>query len=130
MELPEVARLMVEHDCGAIPVVETEDNLKPVGMITDRDITCRAVAKGVNPQAMKASDVMTPSPITVTPDAPVEECRRALEEHQIRRAIVVDDDGRCCGIVAQADIAKFAPERETAELVKEVSQSSEAPARV
>src|SRR4051794_41186240 len=42
--LPEVARMMVEHDCGAIPVVESRENRWPVGVITDRDITCRTVA--------------------------------------------------------------------------------------
>src|SRR4051794_29324542 len=42
--LPEVARMMVEHDCGAVPVVESREDRRPVGIITDRDITCRAVA--------------------------------------------------------------------------------------
>src|SRR5215208_6036341 len=51
-DLPEVARMMVEHDCGAIPVVESREDRRPVGVITDRDITCRAVAMRRNPLEM------------------------------------------------------------------------------
>jgi CBS domain-containing protein len=47
--LQEVAQMMVDCDCGCIPVVDSEGSKMPVGMITDRDITCRVVAKGQNP---------------------------------------------------------------------------------
>ena len=120
--LRRVAEMMVEHDCGEIPVVEDMKGLKPVGVITDRDITCRTVAKGLNPLTMAASDCMTTPCVTVTPDTPLDECCRVLEENQIRRVPVVDASGACCGIVALADIAKHAKRRETAEVVKEVSE--------
>ena len=120
--LRRVAELMVEHDCGEIPVVEDMASMKPVGVITDRDITCRAVAKGLNPLVMTASDCMTTPCVTVRPDATLEECCRVLEENRIRRVPVVDAGGACCGIVALADIAKHAKKRETAEVVREVSE--------
>ena len=122
--LQRVAELMVENDCGEIPVIENAANMKPVGVITDRDIVCRAVAKGLNPLTLTASDCMTTPCVTVTPDTPLDECCRILEENQIRRVPVVDASGKCCGIVALADIAKHARKRETAEVVREVSASS------
>ena len=122
--LQRVAEMMVENDCGEIPVVESAASTRPVGVITDRDIVCRAVAKGLNPLTLTASDCMTTPCVTVTPDTSLDECCRVLEENQIRRVPVVDSGGACCGIVALADIAKHARKRETAEVVKEVSASS------
>lgn len=124
MSLQEVARMMNEYDCGCIPVVENEENKKPIGMITDRDITIRTVAHGKNPLQMTAGEVMTPQVITVTPDQSVEECCNVMEKNQIRRVAVVDENGSCCGIVAQADIALDADESKTAEVVQEVSKAS------
>ena len=65
--LPEVARLMVEHDCGEIPVVQNETKKIPVGVVTDRDIVCRTVAKDRNPLDLTAADCMTRPVVTVTP---------------------------------------------------------------
>jgi len=114
----EAAQMMVKHDCGEIPVAESKDHPKPVGVITDRDITCRVVAAGKNP------------PVTVKPETSIDDCCRLLEENQIRRVPVVDQSGRCCGIVSQADIAKAAPTEETAEVLKQVSERSEHASRV
>ncbi|MGH2668603.1 MAG: CBS domain-containing protein [bacterium] len=129
--LQKVARLMLERDCGEIPVVESRANMKPVGVVTDRDIVTRAVAEGRNPLHMAAKDCMTSPILTVTPDMSVEDCVRAMEERQVRRVPVVDEAGRCCGMVSQADIAQNASERATAGLVKEVSQpgQSQSPTR-
>jgi CBS domain-containing protein len=122
--LQRVAEMMVENDCGEIPVVENVTSMLPVGVITDRDITCRTVAKGLNPLTMTVSECMTTPCVTVTTDMPLDECCRIMEESQIRRVPVVDAGGACCGIVALADIAKHAKKRETAEVVKEVSEPS------
>jgi CBS domain-containing protein len=120
--LEEVARMMVENDCGAIPVVEDQEGWKPVGIITDRDITCRAVAEGRNPLEMTAEEVMTLSPVTVSEDASVEECIREMETHQLRRVLVVNADQGCSGIVSLADIALHTGEKEVVEVVEEVSR--------
>jgi CBS domain-containing protein len=124
-DLRSVARLMVEHECGAIPVVESLDSMKPVGVVTDRDIVVRSVAEGKNPLEMTAGECMSTPSVTVRLETPLEDCRRTMEGHQIRRVPVVDEAGRCCGIVAQADIARKASARETAWLVKELSRSTE-----
>jgi CBS domain-containing protein len=120
--LQEVARAMVERDCGEIPVVDDVESLRPVGVVTDRDITCRAVATGRDTLQMTAADCMTSPCVTVRPETSVADCLQTMEEHQIRRVLVVDAAGRCCGMVAQADIARHAPERDTGRMVQEVSQ--------
>jgi CBS domain-containing protein len=122
--LPEVARLMVEHDCGEIPVVQNQTQKTPVGVVTDRDIVCRTVAKDRNPLDLTAADCMTRPAVTVTPDTSVEECCQIMEDKRIRRVPVVDDSGACCGIVALADIARETGKSVTGGVVKEVSEPS------
>jgi CBS domain-containing protein len=115
----EAARLMVEHDCGEIPVVDQQR--VPVGVITDRDVACRVVANGKGPRTPVREAMSTP-PITVAADTSVEDCCRLMEQHQVRRVLVVDDKGACCGMVAQADVALRSPER-AGKLVHDISRS-------
>ena len=122
--LTEVAKMMVECDCGAIPVVEDQESKRPVGMITDRDITIRTVAEGKNPLDLTATDAMTANVTTVIPETSLEECCDLMESQQIRRVVVVDKNGACCGMIAQADIAMNADGRKTAEVVQEVSKTA------
>jgi CBS domain-containing protein len=124
--LPEVARMMIRHDCGEIPVLESRTQ-KPIGVITDRDITVRSVAQGINPLNLTARDCMTSPVVTVEPKDSLDECARTMEEKQLRRVLVVDDEGCVCGIVSQADIARNAPKQVVAEVVKDVSRRSPAP---
>ena len=123
--LQEVARMMVINDCGCIPVVESQSRKKPVGTITDRDITIRTVAANQNPLDMKASDIMTTDIATITPQTSIEECFNVMEDKEIRRVLVVDENGSCCGIVAQADVVQHGsnPIR-TTKLVREISESA------
>jgi len=118
--LSDVARMMVDNDCGEIPVLNAAGT--PIGVVTDRDITCRAVAEGRNPLLMVAGDCMTAPCVTVSPEISLEDCCQVLESNQIRRVPVVDEAGACCGIVSQADIARHAPKRETAKVVQKVSE--------
>jgi CBS domain-containing protein len=128
--LQEVARLMVELDCGESPVVQSKQSMKLVGVITDRDITCRAVAEGKNPLEMTAGDCMSSPCVTVTPEMSVEDCCQVMEDNQVRRVPVVDENGACCGIVAQADIAQHASNQETVRVLKGVSQPNDSASRV
>jgi CBS domain-containing protein len=122
--LQEVARLMVENDCGQIPVIENQQSKRTIGVITDRDIVCRAIARGDNPLTMTAEHVMSQPVLTVRPSTKVEECCRLMEERQVRRAPVEDEDGRCCGIISLADIAQNMSEKTTGEVTRTVSQPS------
>lgn len=123
--LQDVARLMVEHDCGAIPVVENDQGGKPVGVITDRDITVRTVATGQNPLQQRAVDAMTDTTVTVRPSESADRAADLMEQKQVRRLVVVDDDDACVGILAQADLARGAPDDQTAEVVEEISEPSD-----
>jgi CBS domain-containing protein len=122
--LQEVAQMMVDCDCGCIPIVDSKNSKMPVGMITDRDITCRVVAQGKNPLDLTAGDAMTSSVVSVTPETSLEDCLNLMEESQVRRIAVVDDSGAICGIVAQADVARNADQQKTAEVVEQVSRAS------
>lgn len=122
--LQEAAKMMKDNDCGCIPVVEDKNSKKPIGVITDRDIATRTVAEGKNPLDLTVKDAMTSNVETVTPNTSVEDCCNLMEEKQIRRVVVVDDNGGCCGIVAQADIAINSTDNKTAEMVEKVSKSS------
>jgi CBS domain-containing protein len=123
--LQDVARMMVDCDCGEIPVVEREDGKKPVGVVTDRDIVCRSVAEGKSPLTMNAGSVMTSPAVTATERDDVSAIKAMMETHQIRRVPVVNQNGEICGIVSLADIARCDSRTEVGEVVREVS----APAR-
>lgn len=120
--LNEVAKLMVECDCGEIPVVDSAKKL--VGVVTDRDIACRAVAKDLNTALTTAREIMTEPVISVAEDCSLDDVLATMEEHQIRRVPVLDAGGCVCGIISQADVALVAQESETGELVKELSRDS------
>lgn len=120
--LDEVGRRMVDYNCGAIPIVEDEQSCCPIGIITDRDIICRAVALRRNPLDLKARDCMTSQTVTISENASIEECCRLMEEHQVRRIPVINAGGRCIGIISQADIATQATPKHTIEVLREVSK--------
>jgi CBS domain-containing protein len=120
--LPEVARMMVDRDCGEIPVIDNNSSKVPIGVVTDRDIVCRTVANGLNPVELTASDCMSMPIVTVTAEMSLEECCRLMEEKLIRRVLVVDDRGSIAGIVALADIALHTGKNVAGHIVKEVSE--------
>ena len=118
--LDQVAKLMVQNNCGEIPVVDVNDQL--IGVITDRDIVCRAVADGKNPMAHTVDTCMSQPVVTVGADASLDDVVSTMEQHQIRRVPVVDERGCCAGIISQADVARAEPLPEVGALVREVSR--------
>lgn len=117
-KLDEVARMMVESDCGEIPIVRSKDKAELLGVITDRDITCRAVATGKNPSTTSASEVMSSPAVTVSPDTDLSQCYKLFEEKEIRRLPVVDQRGHCVGIISLTDVVEKAPEQFARELLR------------
>jgi len=120
--LDQVAKMMVQSNCGEIPVLDVTD--RPIGVVTDRDIVCRVVAEGKNPMAYPAKTCMSESVVTVRADAPIGAVVVTMETHQIRRVPVVDDHGRCIGIISQADVAAVAQPGQVAELIRTVSRET------
>jgi CBS domain-containing protein len=121
-DLGKVAKLMADHNVGAIPVVENQDSKKVVGVVTDRDIAIRAVAQGKNPVQMKAQEVMSTKIVTVKQDDDIQDVTKLMEKHQVRRVPVVDENGKMCGMVAQADIALKTTDQTTADVVQTISK--------
>ena len=117
----DVTQMFVEHDTGAIPVVDPATR-RPIGIVTDRDVATRAVASGQDARTLTAGDCMTTSVITVSRDASFDECVDAMEANQVRRLIVVDDQNHVVGIISQADIALHGRKKKTGDLLQEVSK--------
>ncbi len=123
----EVARIMKEHDCGCVPVVDSLESRRLVGVITDRDLAVRGLAEGKGAEA-KVDGVMTTDPFTARPDTDLSEIQKAMADRQLRRVPIVDADGCCVGIIAQADLARSAgervSERDVAVVVERISEPS------
>ncbi|HEY2589449.1 MAG TPA: CBS domain-containing protein [Tepidisphaeraceae bacterium] len=117
-----VARMMVDKDVGAIPVVDKVDTMKPVGIITDRDIVIRVVAKNQDAAALRADQCMSSNVLTIDESAPLNEAVLLMERQQIRRVPVVNRQGRLVGMLSQGDVAETAPREETGDLVRAVSE--------
>lgn len=114
----EVARMMLDNDCGQIPVIDEQG--RPIGVLTDRDIAVRVVANGRDGNT-RAADAMTTPCKTVAQDSSLKDCICLMEAEKIRRVPVVDTEGKLVGMVAQADIALTGKNAATAEVVREVS---------
>lgn len=125
-KLDTVAKLMLDHDCGEIPVC---DGTKLVGVITDRDITCRAVAAGKTPAAVAVSEVMTRDVYTIAEDDKLEQALELMETKLVRRLPVVDFSGKVVGIVSQADLVAKAPMLKVARTIRSVSKKTRGHAR-
>ena len=97
------ARLLEECDCGALPVIG--DNGVLVGMITDRDITIRIVARGRDARQAIVADCMTDRVLACYANESVMECMRQMASHRVRRMPIVDDRGRLVGVLALGDLA-------------------------
>lgn len=103
--LQQLARMMVDCDCGGIPICEPGTG-RLIGFVTDRDIVCRVLAKGFNPLQMTAQDAMSTDIQTTKPDSNIDDVMRMMERYKVRRVPVTDDQGHVIGIVAQADLAR------------------------
>ena len=123
--LREAAQLMADNDCGCMLIAENLHSKHLTGVITDRDICCRAVAKGKDPNQTAVDQCMTKNAVTVSPDTSLEDCCRIMEQNQIRRIPVCDKNGDCIGVISQGDIAKATRPEQAAEVVREVSKPFE-----
>jgi CBS domain-containing protein len=117
------AHLMKSEDIGPVLVVENQQTNKLVGIVTDRDLAVKVIAEGRDPKSTRIEEVMTRHPMTCRAEDDLEKALRAMEEHQVRRIPIVDDQDGIVGIIAQADVATRAGEPiKTAEVVREISE--------
>lgn len=122
----EAAAKMRELDVGSLPVCDG-DRLE--GVITDRDITIRLVAEGLDPSVTKVSDIMTPGVTYCFDDQTIEEASMIMEAHQIRRLPILNREKQLIGIVSLGDLAIRTEGTEDQQLadeaLKDISEPSE-----
>lgn len=117
-----VAQILSDKKIGSLPVVADTQSMKLIGMITDRDICCSIVAAGLDPRSTTIEKYVSSDVVTCRDGENLDKCEQAMQEHQIRRIPVVDGEGRCIGIVSQADLAlKDKPEK-VSKTVAEISK--------
>jgi CBS domain-containing protein len=115
----ELAKLMREHDVGAIPIGEND---QLIGMVTDRDIVCKGVAKGgFDPDRATARDVMTPGIHCCSDDDDLAKAVRHMEQLKVRRLPVINKNKRMVGILSLGDVSGPASSDLLSEYVKSVS---------
>jgi CBS domain-containing protein len=116
--LEQLARLMWENDVGAIPIGE-HDRL--IGMVTDRDIVCRCIAKGLDPKTATARDVMTAGIVYCLDKQDLDDAARLMETKQVRRLPVINSKKRMVGILSLGDVYNAAPRAVSEEAMQGVS---------
>lgn len=116
--LTEAARLLADLDVGSLPICGDDGRLK--GMLTDRDIVVKCLAKGGDPGTTTAGDLAEGTPVTVDADRDIRDALTLMQDHQVRRLPVIEDH-LLVGIVSQADIALALAPVETGETVEQIS---------
>ena len=118
----DIAQLMKAENVGPVPIVESQESRKLIGIVTDRDLAIKVVAQGRDPKSTRVEEVMTRELVTCHPGDELQRALDAMGVHQLRRMPVVDSRGAIVGIISQADLALRADApKKTAELVAEVS---------
>ena len=128
-QVGDAARLMKEHDCGSLPVVESKETMHLIGMITDRDLAVRGLTDGKGADT-KVRELMSSDPASCRPDDDIRDVENVMIQHKVRRVPVVDEQGCCVGIVAQADLALGKDGVSNREVGRVVEQISEPPASI
>ena len=119
------AMLMKNENVGSIPVIEDEKTRKLVGIVTDRDLTLKVLAEGLDAESTKVDAVMTRKIVTCLADDSLHTALDVMAEHQLRRLPVVTNKNKILGMISQADVAMhYSHPKRTAAMVKEISRVS------
>ena len=116
--LQQIAKKMRDFDVGAIPVC---DKGKPVGIVTDRDIAIRALANGMDPAKVEAREVMSRNVVFCRDSEEAEDALRIMEDNQVRRLPVLDEEHKLIGMVSLGDISHALSQEMTGEVTRAVS---------
>jgi len=117
------AQLMKSVNVGSIPVIDSKQTYKLVGIVTDRDLALRIVADNQTADTVKVGEVMTSDMVTCRTDDNIDMAVETMSQNQLRRIPVLDINQKLVGIISQADVATRVDQaNETAEMVKEISQ--------
>lgn len=123
--IDKAAHLMTIEDVGLLPVV-TEQSGKLIGVLTDRDIVVKVVAKDRDARSTVVSEVMTGDPVFCGPEDPIDAALQRMATHQVRRIPIVDTRGIIVGIISQADVAtRLGQPAQTGQVVEAISEADE-----
>ena len=123
----QVAEVMKDKNVGSLPVVESRQSRRLVGIVTDRDLVTKVVAGGLSVASTSVRDAMTSNPSSCREDDDVDRAVSMMAERQVRRMPVVDGSGSLTGIIAQADVAtRVRRDEKTGEMVEAISEPSAA----
>ena len=127
----DAACIMRDEHVGSVPVVESEERRRIVGMVTDRDLCMGVIAEGQDPADVRIEQCMTTKVVCCVPEDAVEDVTDLMQSNQIRRVPVVDDEGELIGIVALADLVARGKVRsaDTLETLKCVSTPTDEPSK-
>ena len=117
-KVAELAKLMREHDIGALPVGEND---RLIGMVTDRDIVCRGFANGHAASELTARDVMSKGIVYCRDDEEIDDATRIMEQKQIRRLPVLNDKKRMVGMLSLGDVSHASARELSGEVLQAVS---------
>jgi CBS domain-containing protein len=117
--LQEAAEKMKDLDIGELPIVVGDE---AVGIITDRDITIRGVAHGLDPKAAKVVDAMTEGVVYCKEEDDIEEAAKLMSRRQVRRLPVMGSDGKLTGVVSLGDLAMKMDQSLVGEVLQEISK--------
>ncbi len=112
------ARRMRDLDVGALPICGEDDKLH--GVITDRDVVVKCLAAEGDPKQMTAGELAQGKPYTARDDTDIKQVVKAMEDHQIRRLPIVDENKRLVGMISEADLARNLPDKEVGRFVEAV----------
>ena len=101
----QAAQLMKSEDVGPIPIVESKEDRKLAGIVTDRDLAIKVVAEARDPKTTQIEEVMSEGLVTCRENDDIQSVLQLMQENQIRRIPVVDKADHLVGIIAQADVA-------------------------
>jgi CBS domain-containing protein len=117
------AGFMKTENVGSIPVIENEETKKLVGIVTDRDLTLKVLAEGLDANSTKVEAVMTRRVITCLAEDDVQKALDAMSSHQLRRIPIVNNNNKILGMISQADVAmRYDHPKRTAAMVKGISR--------
>jgi CBS domain-containing protein len=121
----EAARLMEEEDVGSLPVVDEEARL--IGIVTDRDVAVRVVARGLDSERTVVGDVASRDVAALTPEHELDEALRLMAHEQVRRVPIVVRENQLVGMLSQADIAHAGKDKTAGEVVEAISRAPAGP---
>jgi CBS domain-containing protein len=120
-----VAKLLNSAGVGCLPVISDDESHFLEGIVTDRDICCKVVSAELDPLTTLIESFMTPDPVTCRSEQSLDSCEKLMQLYRVRRVPVVDDEGRCIGILSQADVARCDNAENANRTVAEISREPE-----